>query len=240
MKSNVSDNLALTVAKAGAIELPAEILEFSIDQALDDGILKDIPFVGWIAKAVSAGMAISDKILYHKILRFVFSIERFAKSDRDQFRSKIEHDPVYRRKVGEHLIIMLDKVDSLEKAHFLAIVFDHCLTGHIEHDCFIDLAHIVSSALLADLKAIGVPDNQRIMFSSTGLAAASGILEYGIAIPEVGKEAPELGTRLSKHGEDLRDMFLGRYRTREEDARKRREIFRKRFEHTPKRELKNG
>lgn len=230
MKNSVSDNLALTVAKTGALELPAEILEFSIDQALDDGLLKDIPFVGWIVKGVSVGIAISDRILYHKILRFLFALQDTAKSDREKFRRKIEGDPDFRKSVGEHLVIMLDKIDSFEKANFLAITFDHCLTGDIEHGHFIDLAHIIDRALLSDLKAIVVPDSQRITFSSISLAAASGILEYGISKPEAGDELPDIGTRLTKHGRDLRDMFLGRYRTREEDEKKRRDEIRARFD----------
>jgi len=229
MKNNISDNLALTVAKSGAIELPAEILEFSIDQVLDNGLLKDIPFVGWIVKGISAGVSISDRILYHKILRFLFSLESTENADRNNFREKVDSDLKYRRKVGEHLVIMLNQIDSFEKANLLAMVFDHCLTGDIEHEKFIDLAHVVDRSLLSDLKSISVPDNKRIIFSSTSLAASSGILEYGIVESKSGDEGPEIGTRLSELGKDLRDMFLKRYRTREVDENKRREKVRNRF-----------
>jgi hypothetical protein len=52
------------------------------------------------------------------------------------------------------------------------------------------------------------------VFSSIGVAVACGILEYGITEPGYGKEIPELGTRMSKYGSDLKDILLDRYRER--------------------------
>ncbi|MES2594169.1 MAG: hypothetical protein V4662_02480 [Verrucomicrobiota bacterium] len=219
MDSSISDNLAVAAAKAGGIELSADILEFSVDQVLDEGILKDIPFVGWIAKGFAIGLTISDRILYHKILRFLLALKSVENTERIEFRNKVDSDPSFRRKVGEHLVVMLDKMDAFDKSYLLAIAFDHFMTEDITHDHFVDLAHIIDRALLADLKTLGVPDNQRMAFSSTGLAASSGILEFGISEPEAGTDLPQLGTRISQYGRDLRDMFLGRFRTRAADQK---------------------
>ena len=229
MNSSIADSLAITVGKRGGIEFPAEILEFSIDQFLDEGILKDIPFVGWIAKGLSIGMTISDRILYHKILRFLYALNVIQSEATNKFSERIESDSDYRRKVGEHLLLVLDKMDAFDKANLLAIVFDHLLTRDIEHAQFIDLAHVLDRSSLADLKALDVPDSQRIKFNSAGLAAASGILEYGISEPSPGQDLPELGTRLSSFGRDLRDMFRGRFRTRAKDERTQRKKFQELF-----------
>ena len=233
MDESLSDSLAITVAETGSIELPTEILEFSIDQVLDDGILKDIPFVGCIAKGVSVGRSISDRIFYHKVLRFLIALKEVDDADREATRSKIRDDAEYRRKVGEHLVVIVDKIDAFDKATILARVFDHFLTDDIDHDHFVVLAQVIERSLVADLKALGVPDNQRIQFSSTGLAAACGILELGIAEPEVGEDLPQLGNRMSRYGRDLRDIFLDRFRSRAEDERVRREEMRARFAKAP-------
>ncbi len=223
MKENLSDNLAMTVAETGCMELPGEILEFSIDQVLDEGILKDIPVVGWIAKGVSFKRSISDRMFYHKILRFLIALEEIGEGDRELFRAKVRDDNKYRRKVGEHLLVLIDKIDAFEKAFLLARCFDHFLTGHIDHEYFIDLSHVVERTPLSYLKALSVPDNQRILFGSSGVAVACGLLEFGIAEPEPGEELPKLGTKISQYGRDLRDMFLGRFRERlanEKESRK--------------------
>lgn len=223
MKKNLSDNLARTIAETGGLELPAEILEFSIDQAIDEGLLKDIPVVGWIAKGASFGRSISDRIFFHKILRFLIALEKIDKNDREAFRTKVAEDSDFRRRVGEHLLILLDKMDTFEKSSLLAKCFDHFLTGDIDHGYFVDLSHVIERSPLADLQALCVPDNQRIQFRSSAVAAASGILEFGIAEPEPSEDLPQLGTRMSPYGRDLRDMFLGRFRDRQAKEKKRRE-----------------
>jgi len=137
MKKSISDNLALTIAETGGLTLPAKILEFSIGQVLDEGMLKDLPVVGWIAKGVAIGQSISDRIFHHKILMFPIALEKTGKGDREACTAKIRENPDFRRKVGEHLLILLDKIDAFDKASLLAQCFDHFLTGHISHEHFI-------------------------------------------------------------------------------------------------------
>ena len=223
MKESISDNIAITVGETEDLVLPAEILEFAIDQVLDEGILKDIPVVGWIAKGLSIGRSISDRIFFHKILRFLIALEEISEGNRLEFRDKVRKDSKFRRKVGEHLLILIDKIDAFEKSSLLAKCFDHFLTGDIDHEYFVDLSHVIERAPLADLKALCVPDNQRILFGSSGVAAACGVLEFGIAEPEPGEDLPQLGTRMSRYGRDLRDMFLGRFRDRVTQEKARRE-----------------
>lgn len=232
MEENISDNLAMTVAETGYLELPAEILEFSIDQVLDEGIMKDIPFVGWIAKGVSIGCSISDRMFHHKILRFLIALERIGEGDRESFRKKIKDDKNFKRKVGEHLLLLIDKIDSFEKASILARCFDHFLTGDIDYDYFVDLSLVIERTPLSDLKALSVPDNKRILFNSIGVAVACGILEFGIAEPETGENLPGLGTKISKHGRDLRDMLLDHFRERLAQEKESRRQFLKQFEKT--------
>lgn len=221
MEKSISENLALTIAETGGLTLPAEILEFSIDQVLEEGILKDIPIVGWIAKGVSIGQSISDRIFHHKILRFLIALETVNEGNREAFRAKIKDDLNFRRKVGEHLLVILDKIDAFDKTSLLAQCFDHFITGHINHDYFIDLSYVIERAPLTDLKALCVPDNQRILFGSIGIAVSCGILEFGIAEPDLEGELPKLGNKMSRFGKDLRDMFLGRFRKRKEEEEKR-------------------
>lgn len=209
---SLSKNLADTIAKSGDIELPAEILEFTVDQIMDDGILKDIPIVGWIAKGISAANSISDRILYHKVLRFLIALEKNSQGKRADFLHKVESDPKYGRKVGEHLLVIINKIDAFEKTTLLAKCFDHFLTEDLDFQYFVDLSNIIERTPISDLKALSVPENQRISFNSVGVAVACGILEFGITNPSFGGELPELGTKMSKYGRDLRYIFLGQFR----------------------------
>ena len=124
-KLNISDNLADTVAEIGLMGLPAEILEFSIDQVLDEGLLKDIPFVGWVSKGITLQRSISDRILFHKILRFLLTLESIESGSKESYRQKIKSNPKFKRKVGEQLLLILDRIDDLSKPQMIAKCLDH-------------------------------------------------------------------------------------------------------------------
>ena len=229
-KSNpsISDNLADTVAEVGLIGLSSEILEFSIDQVLEKGLIKDIPIVGWISKGLVLQRSISDRILYNKILRFIFALESINSGTKDSFRAKIKNDAKFKRKVGEHLLLILDRIDDLSKPEMIAKCFDHHLTGDLEFSHFIDLVQVIERSTIGDLEALSCPDNKRMLFGSVGQAVGSGILEYGICESDT-DEIPEIGTRLSRLGKDLRDVLKNRFRGRKEREKKIREERIRRF-----------
>lgn len=204
-KESLSENLAMTVAKSN-LELPAEIVEFTIDQIIDEGILKDIPVVGWIAKGLSVSRSISDRILFHKILRFLIALDENSEGSREEFCKKINDDPDFKKRVGEHLLILLNKIDAIDKASFLAKCFNYFLTGVIDHDYFIDLSSVIERSTIADLKSLCVPPNKRVVFRNISFAASSGILVYGIFIND--DKEPEIGHRMSEQGSDLQDIFM--------------------------------
>ena len=203
---SISDSLAITLAK-GNLELPAEIAEFAIDQIIDDGILKDIPIVGWIAKGLSISNSISDRIFYHKILRFLYALDKTDDGERANFTEKIANDKEFKKRVGEHLLMLLNKVDSVDKATLTAKCFNCFLKNKIDHDDFMDLSSVISRSTISDLNSLRAPTNKRVTFRSIAVAASSGILDYGIYIND--EKTPEIGHRLSDLGNDLRDILLG-------------------------------
>lgn len=219
---SISDNIADTVAEVGLIGLSSEILEFSIDQVLEEGLIKDIPVVGWISKGLSLQRSISDRILYNKILRFIFALESINSGSKESFRAKVKNDPKFKRKVGEQLLLILDRIDDLSKPEMIAKCFDLHLTGDLEFSHFVDLVQVIERSTIGDLEALSCSDNKRMLFGSVGQAVGSGILEYGICKSDT-DESPEIGTRLSRLGKDLRDVLKNRFRGREERERKLRE-----------------
>lgn len=216
MNTSLSDQLAITAGKTGEIGLTADIAEFAIDQLLEPSVLKDIPVVGWIAKGLEVCQTISDRILFNKILRFLSRLESIGSDCKSAFQIRVSGDADFRRRVGEHLLTFLDRLDDLKKTEILASCFDHFLTGDIDHDHFVELAAVIDRLTSRDLAEIARPRNQRLAFPSIGRAVASGILEYGIKDPESSGEPPTIGTRLTRIGIDLRDISLAEFRGRDE------------------------
>ena len=206
-EKSLSEKLSSTVAKSGALELPAEIAEFAIDRVIDEGLLKDIPFIGWIAKGLSVTSSISDRIFYKKILRFLFALEQVSKTDREDFSRKIDSNAKFKRRVGEHLLVTLEKLDILDKPVYLARCFDCFIAGDIDHEYFVDLANIIERSTVHDLRALDVPQNKRVIFRDN-IAVSSGLLDLGIFTNDDGE--PAMGLSLSDYSHDIRDIFLGR------------------------------
>lgn len=57
-------------------EFAADAVEFGVDLSLDDGLLKDIPFVGTAFKLYSIGNKVYDKHCLGKLYSFITEINR--------------------------------------------------------------------------------------------------------------------------------------------------------------------
>ena len=220
---SLSDHLAVTVSKSGAIGLTSEMVEFAIDQTLESGVLKDLPFVGWIAKGFSISQTISDRILFNKILRFLTQLEQLPHQDKTEFQLRIQTEPEFRREVGEHLLNFLDRLDDLKKTEILASCFDHFLSGEIEHGYFVELSSAIDRLTSGDLSVISGSRSKRLRFPIIGRAVASGVMEYGVDEIGDGDEDLTLSWQITSLGRDLRDIVLGQYRGRDERLEKERE-----------------
>ena len=184
-----------------------KLAEFAIDQVLDDGLLADLPFVGWIAKGLSFKRSISDRILHHKLLRFLKTLESVSAGEKAEFRSRISDDPSYRRRVGESLLLVLDRVDDVQKAEIIAKCFDHFTTDDIDLETLQTLCGIVQGSTLADLGALRDSKSLSPMSLGAGLTTFEfhgGNLEF--------EQPPQLQIFLTSMGRQLRAIILDEIR----------------------------
>lgn len=217
-KESFAINLAETLATAPSLELTADLAEFAVDQTLESGVLKDIPFVGWIAKLASVRTSISDSLFLAKLLRFLTRLESLGDADKVEFSKKIRSDPSYSRKVGEKIIFALDRIDDPEKSDILAHCFDHFLTGHLSYEEFAETSHMIDRSMLTDL--IGLSSDQLpFKYSEYGRLVSTGLASFGIAAAQFGEDAPTIGYKLSEGGERLRKILRREFRNHVEEFR---------------------
>lgn len=205
--NNIPNNLTKTLKSN--FELPGEIAELAIDQVIDSQILKDIPVVGWLAKASSLSNSISDVILYNKILRFLSNLDSINSSEKEKFRNKISDDKQFSRRVGEQLLLCIEKSDNLDKIDLLALCFDHFLTSDIDYAKFCELSHAINISLLGDLLELKNKDRHKISYSCLKRLTNGGLSEYGLSSYE-GEQ--DVGVTLSDNGKRLLEIFKGTYR----------------------------
>jgi hypothetical protein len=94
-----------------------------LEDAFSDEWLTRVPFVGAIFALGAVGVGISDRLLVRKLILCMSTISEIAASARREMVERLEADPAYKRRVGEHLIELLDRVDSHRKPAMVALVF---------------------------------------------------------------------------------------------------------------------
>ncbi len=132
-------------------EILKDIAELGLDSALRDGPAKDIPAVNWIVGVGKTAIAVRDYFLIKKILRFFQGLDEVTQEERSRFLDRIENDEKYGRRVGETIVMYLDRYDHLDKADFLSKVF--CAYGRqqIDYDDFLRISSSIDRAFIGDL-----------------------------------------------------------------------------------------
>lgn len=194
------------------LELGADVIEFLVDQITKDSLLADIPFVGTMFKAKDAFRSISDSILRRKLAQFQSELEFVDEQEKNLFIERLGANEEFAKRVAEQLLLIIEKVDDMEKPTFIAKCFSCFLRGEITHAFFVDLSQVISRSLTSDLEALAGTD-ERFRFRNSNIAAASGLLEKGVRSPRDHVRALELGGVLSHYGTHLREIFRGTYTT---------------------------
>lgn len=153
-KESLESGLIRSIAKNELKDIGTELGEVAIDSFLDEGILKEIPVIGIAAKVYSAGATISGKLFERKVLKFLYELNRISLQNRDDFVAKIQNDPKHEKKVGEHLIILLERLDDMEKPKIIAKIFAEYIEDKIDFEMFLRLSSAVDRTLVSDLNRL--------------------------------------------------------------------------------------
>lgn len=115
------------------------LAEVELDSLIKDSPLRDIPIITSVVGLARTWGAVRDYIFTKKIARFLLAYVRIPIRDRASFLAELQ-DPQRRRQVGETLLVLLDRLDSLEKARLLGILFSGMVGGKYDLSMFRRLA----------------------------------------------------------------------------------------------------
>lgn len=148
---DLGSSLIETLGSSELPEIVQDIAEAALDSVLIDGIAKDIPIVGMIVRLGKAAFTIRDYFLIRKVLVFLQGMSETTHEQRQAFVSEIEADPKYQQRVGETIIMLLDRLDHIDKSRLIARVFSACVKGEIDYDEFLRISTAVERAFIGDL-----------------------------------------------------------------------------------------
>ncbi|MBC9796807.1 hypothetical protein [Sinomicrobium weinanense] len=148
--SNLEISLFETITDK-SLNLGVDIAELTIDQFIENDLLKEIPFFSIFYKSIKTVQGIRDALFAMKVYKFIKEFEQIKPKDKEEFLEKITSDRKEKTKIGQTLIMILDKIDELDKTHFIANIFAAYLKTEISKSELTQFCSIIEKAFIDDL-----------------------------------------------------------------------------------------
>jgi hypothetical protein len=176
--------LALVLSSDKLQDLAAEYAELGVDALMESGIARDIALVGSIVSIARIGGAVRDRLFAKKLLEFLNPLSEMSADERRGICAKLDADPDYGRQVGEHLIEILDRIETHRKPRMLARVFRAYGDGEIDATMFHQLVHAIEH-----LPAFAISELRRFSHTNPPHFGAETVLQLyfgmaGLAVPQ--------------------------------------------------------
>lgn len=131
--------------------LMTDINEVVLDSFLEDGIVKDIPILGLVSKAINIGNTIQERLYTKKLLTFLKQLENTKVENRQREIEKIDESKDYKTKVGEKILYIINETDDCEKAEYIGTLFNYFLQGILQYEDFIRCVNCINKTNIVDL-----------------------------------------------------------------------------------------
>ncbi len=137
-----------------AADMLADWGEVTLDSFLANGPIKDIPVLGTARNIIRIGKSIREAFFIQKLTKFVRGGTSIDPVNRRRFRDRLAKDRGFAKRTATHLVIVLDRLDELEKAALLARIFAAYIDGSISQQQMRRLTTVLDRTLLDDLTAL--------------------------------------------------------------------------------------
>ncbi len=204
IRLNIASELVKNIANSELGEIGIDIADMTIDKFIDYEVVKDIPVIGIVAKIIKSTIGIKDAIFLRKISRFLFYLNQISDEKRVKFQEKIKEQN-YSRKVGDILIVLLDKFEDSKKADILAKCFIAYVNERITLEEFRRLGSAINIAFKDDIDSFV----QEKVYPQTFV----NLLPSGLSKFDVGRNFENSGnvSYFRTHIGDLLKVFCNEY-----------------------------
>ena len=146
-------------------DIAAQLGDLALDEFLDEGLAKNIPIVELLRKIHKATISYSDFLLTKKIVKFLAGLSSVPLDQRKKQIDRLAEDAEHRRRVGENLMLLLERLDDMGKPDLLSRAWRAYLEGKIDGPSLLRLNRAIDQFYFADIPLI------RDVYSNTVSAA---------------------------------------------------------------------
>lgn len=141
-KNSLSKSVASQIRKP-TIDMTVEYGELVIDEYIKDDLASKIPFLKTIKAAYDIGSSIKDAFFLKKLMTFLreYHSNQISSEKVQEFNNKFDNDSEYKNKVVEHIIVQIDRLETLLKSKVVANLFRAHTQGLYNWDHFTYLSY---------------------------------------------------------------------------------------------------
>ena len=149
------DNLGAAIVKgacqAESKDVVIDLAQFGLRELLGGDVLKEIPVIKTVVACYKVPLAVRDQLFLRKVAGFLRAVPDFTTEEKEKFLREHLADPKKVNKLGETIILLLDRLDDMDKLQMLAKVFAALVRGKIPLEIFRRLATAIDQGAVADL-----------------------------------------------------------------------------------------
>jgi hypothetical protein len=153
MQDSLGKAIIVGAANPESKDLVVSLSEVCLHSFMGDGVLKEVPVLKSVLAFHKTWATIRDRFFLRKVEGFMQGCPKFTEAEWESFRSK-HLDGQNGKKLADAIVLILDRLDDLEKPEVLAKVFAALVRGKIDFESFRRLAAAIDIGFLADLTAL--------------------------------------------------------------------------------------
>lgn len=216
-EGRIEEDIVVLIRTPNIQDAAVNLGEAGLDQLVDAGFLRDVPVLGSAVGFIRAAGSIRDLLLAKKLGRFLSQLHQVPLVDREEFVASLvsRHE---RHRIGEALILLLDRLDDMAKPELLGLCFSAYVRGQIDRSQFDRLAAAIDRLLIVHLSALAAfytADRQELKDHPVGSDVLQALANCGLVRVEAqtnggGLIGPEfVDAEITYTRNDLGSVFVG-------------------------------
>lgn len=187
-------------------QITPDLLEVALDNILNEGIIRDIPIVRTIVGIYKATESIRDRALVKKLVKFLSSLSTVSPEVRQQFWAKMDVDEKFKCDVGEKLLLIIERLDDMEKPSLIAQAFQAYMKEQIDFHMFQRLSCGIDKSFYPDLMSLksnhssnNLSPQAKLELSNSGIIELQSTPSINLSSRNNRYQFTELGRALLKY-----------------------------------------
>lgn len=151
---NIGSAIVKGVCNPEIKDIVIDLGELGLGTLFSENVLSEIPIIKSVIACRKTWTAIHDQLFLQKVARFLAACPSFTDSEKETFIREHLRDSKKTKELSEAIVLILDKLDDMEKPALLAKAFAAFVRGKIPHECFRRLASAIDIGFIEDLKVL--------------------------------------------------------------------------------------